>query len=380
MKQLEKEKSYFLLTSRNKNGWDEILGIKATKTLKGNPTPQKIIDFCNEAKEKKQLVLGFISYDYGNKLQGIKQKLKDDIGIPKVHLEAFENYEIKKSSSIRKQLNKAPNGDNFDIKIDKDEYLENFKKIINYIKAGDIYQINYTHRLEGTTNLSTEELLRRVMMKNNAGFAALIKAAPYDILSASPEQFIEIDGRNIKTYPIKGTRPRGKNKEEDGEMKKQLIASEKEKAELSMITDLLRNDIGKISKIGSVKVKKHRAIQKNEKVWHTYSVIEGTLKNKITPIEALLSMFPGGSITGCPKKRAMEIIDELETQSRGVYTGSIGYILPNGKAKFNIAIRTIIKKDKKVYLQVGGGIVLDSKGEDEFKETLQKAKSFTDIL
>ena len=162
-------------------------------------------------------------------------------------------------------------------------------------------------------------------------------------------------------------------------MVKELIESEKEAAELNMITDLLRNDIGKIAKIGSVKVIGHRLLSKCPSVWHTYSQINGELKT--TPLKALLSMLPGGSITGCPKKRAVEIIDELEPVTRGIYTGAIGHIEPKSQdLDFNIAIRTIIKKNDKLYLQVGGGIVIDSKEEAEFEETMQKAASFMKIL
>jgi para-aminobenzoate synthetase component 1 len=147
-----------------------------------------------------------------------------------------------------------------------------------------------------------------------------------------------------------------------------------------MITDLLRNDIGKISKIGSVKVERHRLISKCPTVWHTYSRITGELSPEITPIQALLSMFPGGSITGCPKKRAIEIIDELEPTTRSVYTGSIVVLEPNSNLDSSIAIRTIIKKENDLYLQVGGGIVIDSKQKAEYEETLHKAASFMNIL
>ncbi|HPJ80571.1 MAG TPA: anthranilate synthase component I family protein [Candidatus Portnoybacteria bacterium] len=184
----------------------------------------------------------------------------------------------------------------------------------------------------------------------------------------------------IETCPIKGTRKRGNTKPKDNNLKKELLSNEKEKAELNMITDLLRNDLGKICKIGSVKVEKQRAISKCPTVWHTYSKITGILDNKNTSIDALISMIPGGSITGCPKKRAMEIIDELEPQTRGVYTGIIGQINPNLDLDFNIAIRTVIKKKEKLYLQVGGGIVIDSKNKSEYEETLHKAKSFMKIL
>ncbi|MEK7085610.1 MAG: anthranilate synthase component I family protein [Patescibacteria group bacterium] len=218
----------------------------------------------------------------------------------------------------------------------------------------------------------------KVINANPVDYLAYMEGDGFEILSASPERFIKIENGNIETCPIKGTRPRGNNPKADQKLKQELLKNEKEAAELNMITDLLRNDMGKICKINTVKVAGHRLIQKCPTVWHTFSRITG--KIAVEPIEALLSMLPGGSITGCPKKRAMEIIDELEPTTRSVYTGVIGYIHPNKNLDFNIAIRTIIKKGKKLYLQVGGGIVLDSKEKAEFKETLDKAKSFMKIL
>ena len=207
-------------------------------------------------------------------------------------------------------------------------------------------------------------------------FAAYIEGDGFEILSASPERFVKIRGRAIETCPIKGTRARGRTREEDERLKQELLTNVKERAELDMITDLLRNDIGKVCSFGSVKVCDRRLLSSCQTVWHTYSRIRGQLRDTVEPVYALISMLPGGSVTGCPKKRSLEIIDELEPYTRSVYCGAIGYIEPNGDIDFNIAIRTIIKKGKKVYLSVGGGVVYDSDCEAEFRETLEKAKSF----
>ena len=215
--------------------------------------------------------------------------------------------------------------------------------------------------------------------KNKADFTAYMECGDFEILSASPERFIKISENVIETFPVKGTRPRGKNKEEDEMLKKELLESEKEKAELSMITDLLRNDMGKVCAIGSVKVIDPRIARAYTFVWHTYSHIKGILADGVSKMDALTSMFPGGSITGCPKKRAMEIIAELEWKQRGIYTGAIGY-KEGEELNFNIAIRTIIKKGNKAYLSVGGGIVYDSTEDGEYEETLHKAKSFFGLL
>ena len=241
--------------------------------------------------------------------------------------------------------------------------------------------MNLTHRLEGRTKKSPRGLWSAMWEKNRADFSAYIEGDGFEILSASPERFISVSAdRRIDTFPIKGTRPRGANPAEDERLKNELINSEKETAELTMITDLLRNDMGKVCEFGSVRVVSTSIVRAFASVWHAYSHISGVCAKGVRSIDALLSMSPGGSVTGCPKRRAMEIIDELEPVARGVYAGSIGYINPDDSADFNIAIRTLIKKRERVYLQVGGGIVYDSNEKDEYKETLDKAKSFLGIL
>lgn len=331
---------------------------------------------------KKRKIIGSISYDLGYELHNVKKTAKNDLKMPDIYFLAFDNWLENKSNKIgKKDFSKTKHASqNFTPTISKKNYNNAYKKIQKYIKEGDIYQINLTHRLEAKSTLSARELFLRTINKNPVSHLAYIEGDNFEILSASPERFIKIENRKIETKPVKGTRPRGKSKKEDENLKKELIESEKEAAELNMITDLLRNDIGKVSKIGTVKVEGHRLISKCPTVWHTYSKITGTILDKISPVKALISMLPGGSITGCPKKRALEIIDELEPTTRGIYTGVIGQIDPNGNLDFNIAIRTIIKKNDKLYLQVGGGIVLDSKKEAEFEETLQKAASFMKIL
>lgn len=360
--------------------------------------PQKI--YINKLpKTKNQKLIAYISYDIGYKLYKIKKTAKNDLKLPNMYFLAFQNWiEFKNNKakiyftkrSFPQKINEISarpipavekyKSSNFKPTITKTQYKKAYTKIQNYIRRGDIYQINLTHRLKAQTKIPARQLFLKVIEQNPVEFLAYIEGSTFEILSASPERFIHIEKNKIETYPIKGTRPRGKTKKEDQKMIKELLASEKEAAELNMITDLLRNDIGKVSKPGSVKVEKNRLLSKCPTVWHTYSKITGQLKAKISPLEALISMLPGGSITGCPKKRAMQIIDELEPMTRSVYTGVIGHIEPNGDLDFNIAIRTIIKKRTKLYLQVGGGIVIDSKEEAEYKETLQKAASFMKIL
>lgn len=331
-------------------------------------------------KHSQHQIIGYCSYDLGVKLHHINSQAINDLKLPNIYFMAFKDWQEweKPDMNFKIHDNNKYSSNNFKTTISKEEYNKSYKKIKNYIKEGDVYQINLTHRLEGSTDMPARTLFCKITKENPVEFLAYIEGEGFEILSASPERFIKISKGKIETCPIKGTRPRGKTKEEDERLKKDLLESEKEAAELNMITDLLRNDIGKIAKKGTVKVEGHRLIQKCPTVWHTYSRITGEIKT--TPIDALISMLPGGSITGCPKKRAIEIIDELETNCRSVYTGAIGHIEPSGDLDFNIAIRTIIKKGKKLYLQVGGGIVIDSKEKAEFEETLQKAKSFMEIL
>ncbi len=332
-------------------------------------------------KHKKHLLIGYLSYDLAYQLYDIRNEKKNDLNLPEIFFRAFKNwqeYSGKNISKVSTKLLKITNSHNFKPSNTKAQYIKSYKKVKRYIRKGEIYQVNLTHRMEAETDIHARHLFTRIINANPVDFLAYIEGNGFEILSASPERFIKIKKNSIEAYPIKGTRPRGKSGKEDKKLSQELLKSAKETAELNMITDLLRNDLNKVCRTGSVKVRKHRALQKCPTVWHTYSKITGKLA--IPAIDALLSMLPGGSITGCPKKRAIEIIDELEPTQRGVYTGIIGYIKPNQTMDFNIAIRTIIKKGRKLYLQVGGGIVLDSNFKDEYQETLDKAKSFMNIL
>ncbi|MEK7673358.1 MAG: chorismate-binding protein [Patescibacteria group bacterium] len=337
-----------------------------------------LIDFQKFAKKhQNKLLIGYFSYDLAYQLHNIKPKAKDDLKLPKIYFLAFNNWEEFETSDNENIPNeKQKTAINFKTTITKKNYKKSYEKIKDYIKKGEVYQLNLTHRLEAQTKIPPRDLFLKVIQKNPVDYLAYLEGHDFEILSASPERFIKTEGDYIETCPIKGTRPRGKTQQEDKKLTQELLKSPKETAELNMITDLLRNDLHKICKVGTVKVQGHRLLQKCPTVWHTYSKITGKLAT--TPLNALISMLPGGSITGCPKKRAIEIIDELEPKMRGVYTGVIGYIKPHqSELNFNIAIRTIIKKKTKLYLQVGGGIVIDSKNQDEYQETLDKAKSFT---
>jgi para-aminobenzoate synthetase component 1 len=237
-----------------------------------------------------------------------------------------------------------------------------------------------TRRYQAPYRGDLRELYIRLRQKNPAPFSAFLETGDLTILSSSPERFFEVRGDIIRTRPIKGTAPRGKTYEEDERNKNNLLESEKDKAELLMIVDLERNDLGRIAEIGSVKVSELFALETYETVFHLVATVEAKL-NRGNNLETLLrAMFPGGSITGAPKIRAMEIIEELEPTRRNIYTGSIGYLDFNGNIDLNIAIRTLIAKDDFISYQVGGGIVWDSEEELEYQETLHKGKALMEVL
>lgn len=262
-----------------------------------------------------------------------------------------------------------------------EEYCRAVDAIREYIAAGDVYQVNMTQRLAAPLRLPPFELYRRLRRTNPAPFAAYLDCGEgLRVLSSSPERFLTVRGRQVETRPIKGTRPRGCTPEEDAVNAAQLLASVKDRAELVMIIDLVRNDLGRVSLYGSVQVPELMVLEKYAQVFHLVSTVRGELAHGKDFVDLLKATFPGGSITGAPKIRAMEIIEELEPVRRGVYTGAIGYIGYNGCVDLNIAIRTFVNQNDRLYLQVGGAVVYDSEPRLEYEETLHKAKAMLDSL
>ena len=259
----------------------------------------------------------------------------------------------------------------------KDGFIEAVKKSKRYIYQGDIYQVNLSQRFEiRDDEIHPFDLFESLLITSPAPFAAYINAGDFQFVSSSPELFLKMDGNHIITCPIKGTRPRGSNPEESRRMLLDLQSSEKERAELVMITDLLRNDLGKVCKYGSVLTTEFLKIEQHPTVYHMVSTIEGELKDGTGHLDALFSCFPGGSITGAPKIRAMQIIDELEPVARGIYTGTHGYIGFNQRSQFSITIRTAICAKNYIWYQSGAGIVADSEPQAEYEETIVKAVAF----
>lgn len=262
----------------------------------------------------------------------------------------------------------------------KSEYKKAIEKVKGYIRRGDIYQVNLSQRF--STGLSSEpwHLYKKLRTINPAPFAAYLNFDDTVIVSTSPERFLKVNGRQVETRPMKGTRPRGKTPTGDESLKGELMDSEKDRAENLMIVDLERNDLGKVCEFGSVRVSRLWDIEEYPTVFQMVSTVEGRLRKGVTQVDCLRACFPGGSITGAPKVRSMEIIEELEPTKRGIYTGSIGYLSFNGNMDLNIVIRTIVIRNGKAYFQVGGGIVADSDPDAEYQETLDKAKALMDSL
>ena len=264
--------------------------------------------------------------------------------------------------------------------LSRDQFISKVQRAQRYIRAGDIYQVNLSQRLTAQCNFTGWEFFEKLGAVSPAPFSAFLNCGEFQIASSSPEQFLRMSGSHIQTRPIKGTRPRNADPTRDAQLAYELQTSAKELAELVMITDLLRNDLGKVCEYGSVQVPELAKLEKFAQVQHLISTVEGRLRNDITHFAAFASCFPGGSITGAPKFRAMEIIDELEPISRGPYCGAIGYLGFNRESQLNIAIRTAICRDGIAHFNVGAGIVADSDPAAEYDETLAKAAGFLAAL
>jgi para-aminobenzoate synthetase component 1 len=261
-----------------------------------------------------------------------------------------------------------------------EEYVEAVAVAREYIYAGDIFQVNLSQRFEVDLPVAPYELYRRLRLINPAPFACYLNFGDVVVAGASPERFLRLDGDLVETRPMKGTRPRGRSAAEDDDLARELLQSAKDRAENVMIVDLERNDLGRVCKYGTVRVRELWTLERYATVFQLTSTVEGRLRGGKNRIDLLKASFPGGSITGAPKVRAMEIIDELEPTRRSIYTGAIGYLSFDGKMDLNIVIRTFLIKDGRAYFQVGGGIVSDSDPEAEYMETLDKARALIEAL
>ena len=269
---------------------------------------------------------------------------------------------------------------NYSTIMSKEEFCSKVGIAKEYIRNGDIFQVVLSNRLCIETKISPFNIYRALRSINPSPYMFYLKFDDYFIVGASPEMLVRVEGKKVETCPIAGTRKRGLNTDEDEILEKELLSDEKEIAEHTMLVDLARNDIGRVSKFGTVKVKNPIRVEKYSHVMHIVTNIEGELLEDKTPFDALMSVMPAGTLSGAPKIRAMEIIDELETVKRGPYGGAIGYLSFNGNLDSCITIRTIIFKDERAYIQAGAGIVIDSISENEYEETINKATALISAI
>ena len=330
---------------------------------------------------------GYLAYDLKGLMEEVPACAKDDLLLPDLYLafyESFRRFEschepgngVAASAAGLAEMDALPSN------MTTAEYLSAVGRALDYIRAGDIYQVNLSRRFSSPLAGDPFSAYLELRAVNPAPFAAYLNFPEVQVLSASPERFLKFDAasRLVETRPIKGTRPRGQTLEEDERLAAELLASEKDRAENVMIVDLERNDLGRVAEIGSVEVTGLFELESFATVHHLTSTIVARLKEDVDCVGLVRASFPGGSITGAPKIRAMEIIDELEPTARGVYTGSIGYFGFDGSLDLNIAIRTIVVRDGRAYFQAGGGIVADSDPWAEHEETLQKARAMAAVL
>ena len=408
------KKSY--LISKNKRiklkGKPDLLIEKIIEEFKFE-TPKNLPKICS-------LISGYFSYDAIRYIEAIPNKCKNDLNLPDVRLmrprtviihdnlkkeiyfiinifndekisnykEKFDNikselFKLSIQSLIKNPVNKTyKEVKNINVKSNtpKNKFLAMVNKAKEYIKLGDIFQVVLSQRFE--TNLSRKplDIYKKLRITNPSPFMFFFNFKDFQIIGASPEILVRLRDNKITVRPIAGTRPRGRNKREDVYFEKDLMNDKKELSEHLMLLDLGRNDAGKVSKINSIKVTESFIVERYSHVMHIVSNVVGEYNKKFSKFKSLMAGFPAGTVSGAPKIRAMEIIDELESVRRKVYAGGIGYFSANGEFDTCIALRTAVAKDKKFYVQAGAGIVADSKPINEYKETVNKAKALINAL
>ena len=409
------------------NNYGYLIQNKKKIKIKGNP--EKLIEKIIENFKFKtpsilppisSLISGYFSYDSIRYIEKIPNTCKDDLKLPDVRLlrprtliiydnlkkkifyiiNVFNDEKItnfsKKYTQIQNELNSLYNN-NFNIKkknnikksslriniksnTSKSSFLNMVKKAKNFIKIGDIFQVVLSQRFEAKLSKDPIDIYKKLRVTNPSPFMFFFNFPDFQIIGASPEILVRLRDNKITVRPIAGTRPRGKNYTQDKFYEKDLLNDKKELSEHLMLLDLGRNDAGKVSKINTVKVTESFTIERYSHVMHIVSNVTGVYNNKYSKFKSLLAGFPAGTVSGAPKIRAMEIIDQLEKTKRKVYAGGIGYFSANGEFDTCIALRTAMVKNKKFYVQAGAGIVADSIPLKEYEETVNKAKALINAL
>lgn len=336
--------------------------------------------------------IGYFGYDLKNQVERLPSPAPDDLGLPESwfgfydHMLVFDHraqrvFEITGLVTDRDRIASVPTISApasvtraLRSNMSRADYCRAVERVRAYIAGGDVYQVNLAQRFEGTVEAAAPDLYRALRHVNPAPYGAYLDIGAAQVLSSSPECFLRLTGRHAVTRPIKGTRRRSGDPDRDRQLGDELLRSPKDNAELVMITDLERNDLGRVCAFGSVRVSDLVRVESYATVLHLVSTVEGQLRPGVSHVHAVRACFPGGSITGAPKIRAMEIIDELEPHARGVYCGAIGFLGFNEVSHLNIAIRTLVYRRGDVTFHAGGGIVIDSDPAAEYDETMAKAQ------
>jgi para-aminobenzoate synthetase component I len=349
--------------------------------------------------------MGFISYDYARQIEKLENRAKDDLEIPDLYYmvfdqwavydheaeevwvmadnagaEALETYYAEWKTALEQPAitEKSAEGTvsvERSVAMSENDFISAVGKIQHYIREGDVFQVNLSVRQSQKLAASPYAIYKKLRELNPSPYMSYVHTPDFQIASGSPELLVKKKGTEVSTRPIAGTRSRGENELEDQRLADELIQNEKERAEHVMLVDLERNDLGRVCQYGTVEVNEFMVIEKYSHVMHIVSNVRGTIAGNKNGKDLIRSVFPGGTITGAPKVRTMEIIEELEPVRRGIYTGSIGWIGFNGDMELNIVIRTLFAKNGQAYIQAGAGVVIDSNPRHEYKESLKKAKA-----
>ncbi|WHY68444.1 aminodeoxychorismate synthase, component I [Neobacillus sp. SuZ13] len=397
---------------KGKNHMLEIQNENGTEKQEGNPL-HLLMEYMNRYHVDKIEglpsflggAIGYISYDYARYIEVLPDLATDDLQIPEIYffivkewfvfdhkeeilwlmflaendqgmeekISLWEKQWIQDIPSIQIKKPRESNNNNLEVSMTEDEFIQAVIKIQQYIGQGDVFQVNLAVRQSKPIDIEAIEVYEQLRSLNPSPYMAYLHTPEFQLVSGSPELLVKKDGLEVSTRPIAGTRSRGKNHEEDIQLANELIENEKERAEHVMLVDLERNDLGRVCKYGTVEVNEFMVIEKYSHVMHIVSNVRGELAEDKSSFDIIDSVFPGGTITGAPKVRTMEIIEELEPVQRGVYTGSLGWIDFSGDLELNIIIRTMLVKDGMAHVQAGAGIVIDSNPKHEYKESMKKA-------
>ncbi len=432
-KELSRNESHHVLLESGRGGKYSIIGLHPFAILKGKDEELEITLPDHQSKEIKKGeplelmrawmeayetednptypdfqggAIGFVSYDYARYIEELPTLAKDDLNTPDIYfmifndvfvydhdekalwlithfrtdqaeaekrLEYLEHQWTSDETSWTYPFLNLVNSDEKHVSLSENEFKKAVLQVQEYIAQGDVFQVNLSVRQSQQLKTHPFEIYESLRKINPSPYMSYIKFPEFELVSGSPELLVKKKGKEISTRPIAGTRSRGKNEQEDLVLANELIESEKERAEHVMLVDLERNDIGRVCEYGTVEVNEFMVIEKYSHVMHIVSNVRGNLAEGHHAYDVIKATFPGGTITGAPKVRTMEIIEELEPVRRGVYTGSIGWISFSGEMELNIAIRTMVAKDGMAHVQAGAGIVIDSNPSHEYKESLKKA-------